>query len=229
MVSILLLSFISLFCVNPLITAQAKIAPVSPLNTVYAFDMHKVFMEQSWTKLVTSLLYTYHVKTIQLLDLKNRHKVGEKYFERMEKKHPSLKGITKHFEHFLLNQPFMHDTLKLIRELKQKGYKVYVLSNCAQETYDKLQVKYPAVFNLFDGEYLPSKNNNYNAKPHSSFYREFKVYLGQQGHGSKQIIFIDDKEKNVSAAKKENIIGIQFTGAKKLRTDIMKLEFGLTV
>ena len=123
----------------------------------------------------------------------------------------------------------MLDTIKIIKELKNNGYKVYVLSNCAQETYDKLKLKYPAVYNLFDGEYLPSKHNNYNAKPHKSFYREFKSYLVAQGHGSKQIVFIDDKEKNVTAAKKEHIFGVQFTGAKKLRTDIAKLERGLTV
>ena len=229
MVSILLFSFLSLFCTTESITTQPKIVPVSPLNTVYAFDMHKVFMEQNWSTLVTSLLCTYHVKSISLLDLKNRHRVGEKHFELMEKKHPILKGISKHFEHFLLNQPFMVDTIEIIKNLKQKGYKVYVLSNCAQETYDKLQVKYPAVFNLFDGEYLPSKNNNYNAKPHSSFYREFKSYLAKKGHSSQQIVFVDDKQKNILAAEKENIIGLHFTGAKKLKTDIAKLEYGLTV
>ena len=177
MVSILLFSFLSLFYTAESITTQPKIVPVSPLNTVYAFDMHKVFMEQNWTKLVTSLLCTYHIKSIALLDLKNRHRVGEKHFELMEKKHPSLKGISNYFEHFLLNEPFMLDTIEIIKELKKKGYKVYVLSNCAQETYYKLKIKYPEIYILFDGEYLPSKENKYNAKPNASFYKEFKSYL----------------------------------------------------
>ncbi len=58
---------------------------------------------------------------------------------------------------FILKDEVSKNIIEIIKELKDKGYKVYVLSNCAQETYDKLKIKYPGIYSLFDGEYLPSK------------------------------------------------------------------------
>ena len=218
--------------VKAALVAKGFIPAACPENTIFAFDMHKVFMKQNFWQLTKSLAKTYHFSVLKFLtpsSFKRWHKVGEVAFSDLEKQHPKLKGISRHFEEFMLNQPFMLDTVDIIKGLKHKGYKIYVLSNCAQETYEKLQIKFPAIFTLFDGEYLPNNKNNYHHKPQLSFYKGFKSYVAQKGHNLKQIIFIDDKKENIVAAREENILGIQFENAKKLHTDIQKLEYGLLV
>ena len=104
----------------------------------------------------------------------------------------------------------MPETVAYIRELKEKGYQLYVLSNCRHDTFAQETEQHPELFSLFSGAYLPCPENNFGCKPQSAFYQLFKAYLAQQGHADKQIVFIDDKLKNITSAVPHGISGIHF-------------------
>ena len=119
------------------------------------------------------------------------------------------------------NEPyFMMETIQLIQKLKRLGYPLYVLTNCRKEEYDLLTLRYPKIFKLFDGAYMPSRANSYNHKPKISFYQEFKDYLSSQGQGGKQIIFVDDLASNIRNAISEGIIGIQFKSLAQVEKEL---------
>jgi HAD superfamily hydrolase (TIGR01549 family) len=197
----------------------------NPADTVIAFDMHKVFMEQNFLSLGWSLVKKYPgtaLKTLvnpvawhRIAKLKTK-KVGETVMRKLDKK------LLEEFQKLSLKEAFMMETVKIIQELKAAGYRLYVLSNCEETTYKKLQEAHPTIFSLFNGAYLPSATNKYNHKPNHSFYKEFQTYLNQQGLGGKKILFIDDRKENINAANTvaAGFTGIQFVSAKKLRKDL---------
>ena len=104
----------------------------------------------------------------------------------------------------------------LIKQLKARGYKLYVLSNIGKETFAQLCVAYPEIGSCFDGAFTASAEHNYIHKPHLDFYERFKNYLKDIGQGHKQILFIDDLKKNLAAAASCNIAGVHYRSSKSL-------------
>ena len=213
---------------------KSSIAPINPENNIFIFDMHKVFMEQDFLSIYADIIKNYYRPMSGLLLYPSTYrnagiiaqetKVAECITQRLEDLYPQLKGIQSHMQNLFLQQAFMHDTIALIKQLKSNGYKIYVLSNCAEETYKLLEKRYPEIFTLFDGYYLPSVENKYDFKPRNSFYKGCKTYLAQQGNESKMPIFIDDRKKNVLSALSEDFMGIHFVTAAQLKKDLHTLK-----
>ena len=97
-------------------------------------------------------------------------------------------------------------TIPMIQDLKNKGYKVYYLSNWSAWTHDLLQEAGKFDFlKLMDGGVF-----SYDAgymKPDEEIY---KILLNKYKINPEEAIFFDDKEENIEAANKLGIHGVHF-------------------
>lgn len=95
-------------------------------------------------------------------------------------------------------------TIPMIQDLKDKGYKVYFLSNWSAWTHDLLIQEGKFDFlSMMDGGVF-SFSVGY-MKPHEEIY---KILLNRYKIDPEKAIFFDDKEENIEAAKKLGIKGV---------------------
>lgn len=111
--------------------------------------------------------------------------------------------------------------VELLSELKDKGYRLYLLSNAAarQHTY-WLKSKASA---LMDGTFISADVKL--LKPDPRFYRAF---LKKFGLKAEECVFIDDTPINVEGALYENMAGIVFNMNVGALKDDLK-AFGIDV
>lgn len=94
-------------------------------------------------------------------------------------------------------------TKELIAQLKDAGYKLYVLSNMSREFIDFLR-KLP-VYRYFDGEVVSCEVNV--IKPEPEIYR---LLLSKYGLEASESLFIDDRPVNIEAADAMGIATLLF-------------------
>lgn len=112
-------------------------------------------------------------------------------------------------------------SVKLLQELKLKGYKLFMLSNFHKEAYDTVFSKY-SFFKLFDGIFISS---HYGLlKPEGEIYLRM---LEEFSLSPEECLFIDDTPVNISAAKDLGIEGIVFTDPLSLRQELKKYNIFL--
>ena len=102
-------------------------------------------------------------------------------------------------------------TAEIVRELKEKGYALYALSNFSAETFPPTRKRFD-VFSLFDGIVL-SGEERIN-KPNAEIYRRL---LNRYALQAEDCLFIDDNKENIAAAKQLGFQTILFTSADALR------------
>ena len=90
--------------------------------------------------------------------------------------------------------------LNLIERLKNKGYKVYLLSNMNEYTFNK--VKASNLFNIVDGYVLSYLVHQ--VKPYISIY---KTLISRYNLTVSECLFIDDNENNINTANSLGMIG----------------------
>ena len=95
-------------------------------------------------------------------------------------------------------QETIRPTEKLISELKQAGYKLYVLSNMSREFIDFLRQK--EVYANFDGDVVSCEVGV--VKPMPEIY---DILLEKFSLDASQTLFIDDRRENVDAAAEKGI------------------------
>ena len=100
-------------------------------------------------------------------------------------------------------QEEVEPTVELIKELKAKGYKLYVLSNMSKEYIEYLR-KLP-VFEYFD--YQAVSCEQHLGKPDHKFY---EYLLSHCNLVPSETIFIDDRKDNVEAAAELGIVPFHF-------------------
>ena len=97
-------------------------------------------------------------------------------------------------------------TIPIIQDLKDKGYKVYYLSNWSAWTYDLLQEAGKFDFlKLMDGGVF-SYDVGY-MKPDEEIY---KILINKYKINPEEALFFDDREENIEAANKLGIHGVHF-------------------
>ena len=100
---------------------------------------------------------------------------------------------------------YYQDTVDIIKELKKEGNKVYLLSNLAEIDYKIFKEQFD--MNLFDGLFLSYKMHK--IKPEKEIFLEV---IDELEKDSNDIIFFDDREKNVKMARECGIDAYLVTG-----------------
>lgn len=206
---------------------------VTPQTTIIAFDLHNVVFKKQTRKIVMQGIrllrqgtwrYTFSLRLwYRLYKLRSQSNVAEEIFQKIVHEYPGLARFRGDFIRLTNAQRPIPSVMAMIKELKIKGYSLYILSNIGGDTFDELSEIYPELGEYFNGAFIATAENNYLQKPHPEFYESFKRKIINDGHHGKQILFIDDLKKNLSAASRCNIAGIHFTSPKKLHRTFTRL------
>ena len=121
--------------------------------------------------------------------------VGVSVSERYVQDQGAIHFIFDHFQEEMM-QP-IDDSIKTVKALKKKGYKLYLLSNLNQERYHKRYQQHPDIFSLFDGATL--SGGIHELKPDVSIYLKFfQQFHLEPSNG----LLIDDNLANIQTAQK---------------------------
>ena len=104
-----------------------------------------------------------------------------------------------------------------IRELKQKGYHVYILSNYGKWTYEHTA---EALSFLSDVDGQVFSFEVHQIKPEPEIYQ---LLLKRYGLKAEESVFLDDTLKNVEAAEEQGIHGIHFLTKEQAEKELRKL------
>lgn len=117
------------------------------------------------------------------------------------------------------NTEFIRPILHLIKELKEKGYKVFGLSNTGM--YFANFIKNSELGTYFDGYVLSAQEKL--VKPDAAIYQKL---FSQYNLKPDECLFIDDLPKNIEGAEKVGMHGFVFNGKniKELRKKIETLS-----
>ena len=135
------------------------------------------------------------------------------------------RDLTKRILDITLNPEHLADItapispmVQLAKQLKQNGYKLFLLSNLATEHYDVLQAKYPEIAELFDGIIISAHVKM--LKPHKQIYQHL---LETYDLKPQECIFKKKKKENVDAAQQCGITGITHKNVTKTKSELVKL------
>jgi 2-haloacid dehalogenase len=106
------------------------------------------------------------------------------------------------------------ESIKILRELKGRGYPLYGLSNWSAETFPIVRSRYD-FFELFDGIILSGDVKLIKPDPGI-----FELCLKMTGKPAGECLFIDDSQANIGAAQQIGFDTIHFTTPEQLREEL---------
>ena len=97
-----------------------------------------------------------------------------------------------------------------IARLKEKGYKIYILSNYSKELFEK-HTKDAAFLKVLDGGIV-----SYQVKEIKPYRRIYELLLNKYDLKAEECLFFDDRADNVEGARKLGIQAVQVTSREML-------------
>lgn len=185
------------------------------------FDVGMVLIDFCWEKHCRSLGFSNEV--IAAFDKKMIHskywdmldegsittkEAIDKFIEAIPQYEKEVKLFWKNPDGFVQEYAF---AAPLVKELQDRGYRVYLLSNYPLDMY-KLHWPNFEFFKLVDG-YVVSAPEKMK-KPDKAIY---ELLCARYGLTASECIFIDDRQENVDAAIAVGMESVLFTGYDTLR------------
>lgn len=106
----------------------------------------------------------------------------------------------------------------VMKDLKDRGYHLYCLTNWSQETFPIVKEVYARLFELFEGIVVSGEEKI--VKPCPEIYN---LLLSRYNLKASESVFIDDRQRNVDGANQVGIHGILFTGSNNLKEQLAQL------
>ena len=97
-----------------------------------------------------------------------------------------------------------------IARLKEKGYKIYILSNYSKELFEK-HTKDAAFLKVLDGGIV-----SYQVKEIKPYRRIYELLLNKYDLKAEECLFFDDRTDNVEGARNLGIQAVQVTSREML-------------
>ncbi len=139
----------------------------------------------------------------------------EEYHQAFLKQNPQHRDIIqKAYDHVGDTIELLSYGLDWIRGLKNRGYKVYILSNYAEYTLEVTRDKLKFI-PLMDG--IIFSYSVRMGKPDPEIYKRL---LSDFNIRAEESVFIDDRKENIDAAEKLGIRGIQFKSYEQADRDL---------
>ncbi len=107
--------------------------------------------------------------------------------------------------------------IKIIQQLRKNGYKIFLLSNNSEPTYNFV-TKQKEIKKLFDKIQLSYQVGLKKPDP-----RFFKHILKREDIHFSECLFVDDRADSVAVAKKLGMSALQYTNLKKFNLDLAKI------
>lgn len=197
---------------------------ISPANTIISFDIHGVLFEPD-TKKIKQLLkknpkvflvlrYLFWPPLLfDLIRLLKKKAVPEEIISHLTTQYTGLAQY-KNLAIKLANaQKPIPGMLKLIKQLHVNGYQLHIFSNIGIQIYQELAHEYQEIFSFFHRVHMPNTTNNFIGKPHIGAFQD---YINRCNPHKMQVLFIDNRWRNVTSAHRVGIFGIHFKSAHHL-------------
>jgi len=113
-----------------------------------------------------------------------------------------------------ISYPLMNGNFEYIKELKEKGYKIYLLTNITEDSYNYIN-NVLNINDIFEGGIYSYQEHL--IKPD---YNIYNLLLRKFNLNKTETIFFDDKEKNVIAANKVGIKSFVFTSIEDIKNNL---------
>jgi len=110
----------------------------------------------------------------------------------------------------------LDSNVKLLPELKKRGFKLYYLSNFPMDIFDEVKDGY-YFFKYFDGGLISAAVKS--SKPENLIY---KIFIESYSLNPKECLFIDDIEINVRTAEVIGMKGLFTNGSLEISKEIEK-------
>ena len=117
----------------------------------------------------------------------------------------------------MFNGP-IEGSVQILKELKEKDYLVYALSNWNRELYEQTVDDFPFL-DWFDGKIISSDDGM--KKPDEAI---FQLLFERFNIDPKTAIFIDDNKANTETAERLGLRSILFTSPEALRNSLQTLQ-----
>jgi 2-haloacid dehalogenase len=111
----------------------------------------------------------------------------------------------------------IHNTVDILRDLKERGTPLYALTNWSAETFPLALERYEFL-GWFRGTVVSGKEKL--VKPD---LRIFRLLIDRFGIDPAEAVYIDDNRCNAEAASELGLHGIHFTAPQALRTELEQL------
>ncbi|MBT4856370.1 hypothetical protein HOM50_00825 [bacterium] len=214
------------------IQCPATSVSYTPDNTVFLVDFHYVIAQMDWKEAwsnfskhpnkfkVSMRLVSYLFKKVS--GFKNdKESILERYLNKNSTNKKYLDSNTKLINSYKLD----HNTVELLRELKQKGYKLFFFSDMLPETLAVQKERQPELFKLFYAINIRAPQNDFASKLTAERYIDMKEFVTKKlGKAPEHYLFLDDKKANAKEAYKAGICSIIFTTATQAEKVLRKLK-----
>ena len=115
----------------------------------------------------------------------------------------------------------LDQNVKLLPELKQRGFRLYYLSNFPADIFHEIKSS-NNFFNYFDGGVISAEVRH--SKPGNRIY---EILLKKYSLNAEESLFIDDLEENVKAARAIGMNAIFTHGSKEISSEVRRVLFSL--
>lgn len=109
------------------------------------------------------------------------------------------------FEFWFEGESLNEELLQYVKELKEKGIKIMVLSNNFPERTLNYRQRFPELFKAVDEQYFSWETGN--IKPHSEAYTQI---INKHDYLPSEYVYLDDSDDNLAAAAKLGIVTHHF-------------------
>lgn len=113
------------------------------------------------------------------------------------------------------------EIFRLIEELKEKGYRIFFLSDSTEERNEHLEKHYNFLRYFEDGVF------SHEVKMKKPERRIYELLLRKAGLRADELVFIDDKEEFLEPARRLGMKTVHFKNEKDLRAELKKLGLRL--
>ncbi len=195
-------------------------------NLIIATDLDDVLLKRK-NGVIFKTIFTKFPQCKKLYKLyKERNKTGstgEKFGEGfyLYLKNEGLDKLANIIKDFCLAKKIKKRTLKIMRNMANQGYEFYTATNIGSIFFAELQKKFPETFNnvfIKHGMTVDFSQDEVIQKPDHRYFEQLKAKLNPDN--DRDILFIDDKLENVTAARECGLLAIHFKSAKKLTRDL---------
>ena len=183
-----------------------------PIENQYSLEVSSPGIDRPLTKLQhfqRFLGYEIKAETLVPVESRKRFKGIISTKEKIERHIKECKCNVDEKEYFEAYKNaktgYYQDTVDIIKELKKDGNRVYLLSNLAEIDYKIFKEQFD--MSLFDGLFLSYEMHK--VKPEKEIFEEV---INKLGKNPNDIIFLDDREKNVKMARECGIDAYLVTG-----------------
>lgn len=180
------------------------------------YEPHDYILSFGYTKEISEIIFNIVFNDIQWLELDRGIISEEEHLNKLLIQNPNYCDIIKEvFSNWDTMLKPMQKSVDFYMSLKERGYKIYLLSNFSKLAYEKEESE-NEFLRLADGKIISYEVGT--IKPEKKIY---ELLLSKYNLIPQECIFIDDKEENIIAAKNLGINGIQF---KDIKTTIKIFE-----